>query len=226
MKGRCAACGQPVEVVDFRLDEGLVVVRCSACGKEQHLSLSPAPGEAPAPPSSPAWPPPPDPPALPAVPSIDPAVEPPPGFCPKCIAPRAPGGTICPACGLVFANFQPRDHQPPEALLAAWKALSARWGAEDEHTRFLQLAGAADGLAAAGRLYRIRLAQAPEDALARAGVEATLKMAAAPVAVAGLRRAPEPPPAARRKMKLAVVALVFLGPMVLVYVLLLLLGGH
>lgn len=224
MKGRCSACGQPVEVVDFRLEEGLVVVRCAACGKEQRLSLSSA--EAPGAQPSRAPPPPSEPAATPAVRSIDPAVDPPPGFCPKCVAPRTPGATSCPACGLAFANFQPSDHQPPETVLEAWKALAARWGADDEHTRFLQVAGSADALAAAGRLYRIRLAAAPGDALARAGVEATLKMASAPVAVAGLRRAPEPAPVARRKMKLAVVALVFLGPMVLAYVLLLLLGGH
>jgi len=194
------------------------VVRCPACGKEQRLALAAAePPTGPAPgPGGPA----------PAVRSIDPLVEPPPGFCPKCIAPRAPAATSCPACGLAFANSQPGDYRPPETVLEAWRALTARWGTEDEHARFLQVAGAADALAAAGRLYRIRLAADPEDALARAGVEATVKMASAPVAVAGLRRAPELAPASRRKMKLAVLALVFLGPMVLAYVLLSMLGGH
>ena len=223
MKGRCAACGQPLEVVDFRLAEGLVVVRCPACGREQRLALSEAGGAAPpglSPPrpsaSSDAA----------AGRAIDPSVEPPLGFCPKCIAPRAQAASACPSCGLLFANFQPGDHDPPEPILSAWRVLSARWGAEEEHTRFLQLAGAAEGLAAAGRLYRIRLAQSPGDPLARAGVEAALKMASAPVAVAGLRRDQEQSPRSRRKLKLAVAALVFLGPLVLAYALLLLLGGH
>ena len=221
MTGSCSACGQRVELVDVRLDQGLVLVRCPACGSEQRLSLAAAPTAAVQRPGAEASP------RTADVPpgSIDAAVEPPAGVCPKCISPRPAGAAACSACGLVFANFRPADHEPPAAVLGAWRTLAARWGQAAEHTRFLQLAGAADGLAAAGRLYRIRLAQSPGDALAQAGVEATLKMASAPVAVAGMRR-PESAPPRRRRWTLAVAAMVLLLPVAAAFVLLRLLGGH
>jgi hypothetical protein len=217
MNGLCSACGQPVELVDFRLDEGRVLVRCPACGKEQRLSVSDAggagDGAAPGP-------------TAPAAPAIEPTFEPPRGFCPKCVAPRARDSAACPACGLVFANYQPGVLQPSAALAAAWTALAARWGHAAEHARFLRLAGAGDELAAAGRLYRVRLATAPDDGLARAGVEATVKMASAAVAVAAIRKDPTPGQPPRRRRKLVIIALVLLGPTVVSYVLLRFLGGH
>jgi hypothetical protein len=226
MNGLCSACGQPVELVDFRLDEGRVLVRCPACGKEQRLSLSDAggAGDGVAPGATGAR----TPEVLtaaPVEPAIEPSFEPPRGFCPKCVAPRAPDSAACPACGLVFANYQPGVLQPSAALAAAWTALAARWGHPAEHARFLALAGAGDELAMAGRLYRVRLAEAPDDRLARSGVEATLKMASAPVAVAAIRKDPTPGQPPSRRRRLVIIALVLLGPTVVSYLLLRFLGG-
>ncbi|HSP19379.1 MAG TPA: hypothetical protein VLQ79_07695, partial [Myxococcaceae bacterium] len=50
-------------------------------------------------------------------------VQIPPGHCPKCITPRSREALICPACGLVFANFRAEEHQPSAALESAWRGL-------------------------------------------------------------------------------------------------------
>jgi hypothetical protein len=232
MKGLCSVCGQPVEVVDFRLDEGVVLVRCTACGKEQRLTVSAATG-AEEEPSAAVQPAPDGPvsaerPAAPLPHAIAPLFEPPEGFCPKCVAPKSGAAMACPACGLVFSNYQPGELQPSATLAAAWNALAAEWDSAVAHARFLQLAAAEEALPAAGRLYRIRLAQAPEDALAKGGVEATVKMASAGVAVAAVRNAPQPDrPAGRSaRAKLVMAAFVLFGPMLAFALLRLWLGGH
>jgi hypothetical protein len=219
MNGLCSACKQPVEVVDFRLGEGVVVVRCPACGKQQRLSLSEASGgtDAPAPapeasvPSRAALS---RPPFVQKV-GIEPGFEPPPGFCPKCIAPRAPEAKSCPSCGLVFGKALSGDVKPSNALVTAFSALAAQWGEAPAHVRFLQLAAEHGELAAAGRLYRIRLAVAPEDAVARASLEATVKMASAAVNVAAIKSAPVAPAESVRRKKLILMAVTLLGPMLL-----------
>lgn len=238
MNGLCSACGQPVEVVDFRLDEGRVLVRCPACGKEQRLSLSDASGaEAGARPAGADVPPAtqnaPSPPltvgfAAPASPAqaIEPAFDPPPGFCPKCIAPRTSTATTCPACGLLFANYQPAEVQPSAALAAAWRELAAAWDEGAAHFKFLRLAAASEELAAAGRLYRIRLAQSPADALARGGVEATVKAASVAVSVRTIHREATLDAPKSRTRKLVVMGLVLLGPLLLGLVASRFLGGH
>jgi len=76
----------------------------------------------------------------------------PPGHCPKCITLRAREALICPACGLVFANFRAEEHQPSAALESAWRGLEERWSRQEEHDKFLQLAFNMDELARAGRL--------------------------------------------------------------------------
>jgi hypothetical protein len=231
MKGLCSVCGQPVEVVDFRLDEGVVQVRCTACGKEQRLTVSAATGaeeeSAPPPPlSGPAQAVSAERPAAPLPQAGVPLFEPPTGFCPKCVAPKSPSATACPACGLVFSNYQPGELQPSATLAAAWTALAAEWPSAAAHARFLQLAAAEDALPSAGRLYRLRLAQAPEDARAKAGVEATVKMASAAVAVAAVAKAPVVGALPRRRAKVVLAVLVFFGPMTAFLLLRLLLGGH
>ena len=222
MNGLCTACKQPVEVVDFRLGEGIVVVRCPACGKEQRLSLSDASGagDAASPPparakeSPPAAPVAPPPQATATAPPIEPDFEPPPGFCPKCIAPRTPQALSCPACGLVFGPASASTLRPSPGLVAAYRALAARWGEAPEHVRFLHLAAASGELAAAGRLYRIRLAHAPGDAVARGSLGATVKMASAPVSVAAIKSAPTPEQTSRR-VKWVMVAVTLVGPSLL-----------
>jgi hypothetical protein len=218
MNGLCSACQQPVEVVDFRLGEGIVVVRCTACGKEQRLSLSEA-GGATAAPAPVARPPertaPPSLPPAALAPAFEPLFEPPAGFCRKCVAPRATEATSCPSCGLVFANAPASELVPSARLAAAFRELAAHWGEAQEHVRFLHLAANGGELAMAGRLYRIRLAQAPGDAVARASLEATVKMASAPVSVAAIRSTKEPEAVPGRRKKLIMVAITLLGPSLL-----------
>ncbi len=211
-----------MEVVDFRLDEGFVLVRCTACGQQERLSVSQASGAA-------ARPPPPQPPspsgARPAAPASSAGdFEVPRGFCPKCVSPRAEGATSCPACGLVFATAVVDSALKPSPPLAdAWRALAAHWGDAAEHVRFLRQASAGGELAAAGHLYRIRLARAPGDAVARQSLEAAVKLASAPVSVAALRQDAASAPSRRRAKAVAMAAVLLLAP-TLMFALLRLLG--
>ncbi len=225
-----------MEVVDFRLDEGLVLVRCPACGHQQRLSVSAATGAGATPGPHPA--------AVDAreskVPaplprqaeglrpvSVEAVFEPPPGFCPKCVAPRGPLANSCPACGLVFSKaVLDSALQPSQPLAAAWRELAARWAEAPEHQRFLQLAAAGGELTAAGHLYRIRLARAPTDALARSSLEAAVKLASAPVSVAALKAAPSADASSHRRAKAVAVAAVLLLAPTLVLAVLRLLGRH
>jgi uncharacterized Zn finger protein (UPF0148 family) len=131
----------------------------------------------------------------------------PPGHCPKCIAPRSRETLICPACGLVFANFRAEEHQPSAALESAWRGLEERWGRAEEHEKFLQLAFNMDELAKAGRLYRIRLVATPDDAQAKAALESMVRMASTAAAAAAKT---DPAEFARNRRKvLAVSAMLF-----------------
>jgi hypothetical protein len=99
------------------------------------------------------------------------------GHCPKCIARRQPGAGACPHCGLVFANFVAAEHQPSQALAAAWTGLLGRWEDWEAHQELLALALERGELAAAGRLYLLRLARAPGDVNAQRGREEVLRRA-------------------------------------------------
>jgi hypothetical protein len=109
---------------------------------------------------------------------------PPPGHCPKCLAPRGEDALICPRCGLVYANFVAAEHRPSAPLGEAWVGLLAHWDDEARHERFLQLALARGELAGAGRLYRLRLAQAPQDLFAQRGRDEVLRLASASTSAA------------------------------------------
>jgi hypothetical protein len=121
----------------------------------------------------------------------------PPGHCPKCVAPMREEAGACAACGLVFANFIPEEHQPSEALAGEWRALLARWGEPDAHDEVMTQAMARGELAMVGRLYRVRLARAPNDALAQRGRDEVVRRvtSASPLASDG------PSPELGRKMK-------------------------
>lgn len=134
-------------------------------------------------------------------------VQIPPGHCPKCITPRSREALICPACGLVFANFRAEEHQPSAALESAWRGLEDRWERQEEHEKFLQMAFNMDELARAGRLYRIRLATSPDDVQAKAALESLVRMAST-AATAATKTDPAEFQRHRRKV-LAVSAILF-----------------
>jgi hypothetical protein len=122
-------------------------------------------------------------------------------FCPKCGRARATGVESCPRCGLVFARWK-----PPAPVGAAdgfldtkgeklWGELDEHWSDEARHQAFLKHCAAAGCLAAAGRRYRQRLDDHPEDGVAGrmqarivAMVAATLTPTAAPPAPVNRQR--------------------------------------
>ena len=143
---------------------------------------------------------------------------PPPGHCPKCLARRHEGVEVCAACGLAYANFRPEEHRPSGPLGEAWVDLLAHWDEEPRHERFVQLALARAELAGAGRLYRLRLAQAPQDLFAQRGRDEVLRLASVSSSSAQLALE-EDASSGRSRLRLALrvlVALVLLALAVLV----------
>jgi hypothetical protein len=195
----CDACERLAPPAAFRVELGVLVMTCARCGQESRArpeealvaavaqtNLDPDPA-GPTQRSTPA-------PALKVVAlrpsegqvreaaalarSEDPFAVPP-GFCPKCIAARKEGTESCASCGLVYANFSPEEHQISEPLRAAWLTVLERWDDRDAHDRLLSLAVGKGELAVAGRLYRIRLAQAPDDLYAQRGRDEVVRLATA-----------------------------------------------
>lgn len=135
----------------------------------------------------------------------------PPGFCPKCISVRKEGAESCAACGLVYANFDPREQRLSEELKSAWLSVLERWDDRDAHDRLVALALGRGELAAAGRLYRIRLAQAPDDLYAQRGRDEVVRVAAAsPVTFKA-----ESAPVTSNKAQVVVAVLLFITLVVL-----------
>ncbi|MFL5350414.1 MAG: hypothetical protein ACJ8AT_37055 [Hyalangium sp.] len=200
MRYLCDACERLAPPAAFRVELGVLVMTCARCGQESRArpeealvaavaqtNAEAASQEAPAPRSS-------------TVPSLkvvalrpsegqvreaaalarseDPFAVPA-GFCPKCIAARKEGAEACASCGLVYANFTPGEQQLSEPLRAAWLSVLERWDDRDAHDRLLSLAMGRGELAMAGRLYRIRLAQAPEDLYAQRGRDEVVRLATA-----------------------------------------------
>jgi len=104
---------------------------------------------------------------------------------------RAPGGTACARCGLVYARW---SGETGAALGAApldeegtrlWTALEAGWHEDERHDRFIKHCASARLLGAAGRQYRAALDRAPGDAIA-------LRMQQRIVAMASLALGPLP----------------------------------
>jgi hypothetical protein len=199
MRYLCDACERLAPPAAFRVEMGVLVMTCARCGQESRArpeealvaavarsSMEEAP-QGPAPRSAPA-------PSLKVV-ALRPSEEQvreaaalarsedpfavPSGFCPKCIAARKEGVAACASCGLVYANFSPGEHQVSEPLRAAWLSVLARWDDRDAHDRLVSLAVGRGELAMAGRLYRIRLAQAPEDLYAQRGRDEVVRLATA-----------------------------------------------
>ena len=243
MKYVCEGCERLVAPAAFRLEGPVLVLECERCGAatraepparsgtpEATVPVPPPP--APAPREAEAQVPPrPAAPALRVVSqrgmeeSVRQAAElaraedpfaPPPGHCPKCLAPRVEDALICPRCGLVYANYRPEEHRPSAPLGEAWLALLAHRDDEARHERFVQLALARGELAGAGRLYRLRLAQAPQDLFAQRGRDEVLRLASASSSAAlALESAPPGGPARTRGVLLGLLALFVLVAAVL-----------
>ena len=230
MKYLCEGCERLVVPARFALEAGALLLTCERCGattRAEPVGASAAGGAEPAQEAAAAAPAPaePRPPAALRVVALRPSGEtvrqaaalarsedpfaPPPGHCPKCLAPRDEDGLICPRCGLVFANFRPEEHRPSAPLGEAWVALLSSWDDEERHQRFVQLALARGELAGAGRLYRLRLAQAPLDPVAQRGRDEVLRLASASSSAALAResRASSGPSPRLRNLAVAVLAL-------------------
>lgn len=198
MKFLCPSCERLTAFSAFRMEGTSLVLRCSRCGAE---SRSPAAESSSAlqPTSSLAGglkassavglkvvPREPDEAQLGAT-SFDEgdAFSAPAGFCPKCVAVRAPSAATCAQCGLQFANFRPEEFQPSSGLAELWCGLLARWDDISEHDRLLQAATIQGELATVGRLYRLRLARSADDPIALRGRDEVLRLATASSAVLG-----------------------------------------
>ncbi|WP_426755318.1 hypothetical protein [Myxococcus sp. Y35] len=103
--------------------------------------------------------------------------EPPPGVCPKCVAPRREEALACSQCGLVYVNYVPESQPLSDVLMDAWRNLAARWDDWDAHDRLMTLAVGRGELAMVGRLYRIRLARVPHDTFAQRGRDEVVRRA-------------------------------------------------
>lgn len=232
MKYVCEACERLVPPAAFRIEDGLLVLKCPRCEVETRSTVEQSPGERAAtlrislPPSllegdvdpesstsRPAAP------SLRVVSGASPALAsrapadpflPPPGHCPKCIAVRGEDTTVCDFCGLDAALYQPETLQPSEELATAWRGVWESWELPEAHDQVLARASARGELAALGRLYRIRLAQHPEDAMAHRGREEVLRLASA-----GSLLAHTPPPDKGVKVKFVLLGLVLLLAMVM-----------
>ena len=130
---------------------------------------------------------------------------PPPGFCPKCIGVRKDGAVVCPYCGLEYARFRGEDFEPSTALYSTWQGVWQLWESKSAHDKVLALASERGELALLGRLYRIRQAYSPDDAVAKRGREEVLRLASAS---SGLLQ-PSEKPDKRTKIKTAMLGVVF-----------------
>lgn len=231
MRYLCDACERLAPPAAFRVELSVLVITCARCGQEtrarpeealvaavaetqaEPLSAAPAPRTSTAP-------------ALKVV-ALRPSEERvreaaalarsedpfavPEGFCPKCISARKEGAESCASCGLVYSNFDPQEQRLSEELKTSWLSVLERWDDRDAHDRLVALALGRGELAAAGRLYRIRLAQAPDDLYAQRGRDEVVRVAAAsPVAFKDA-----PAPASSNKMQTVVTVLLFITLVVL-----------
>ena len=117
------------------------------------------------------------------------------GCCPKCgYKKSAATQTACPRCGLVFALWKPE--QKPQVMPldptaeVLWSAAQQEWASTPAHDAFLKHCSVAGLLPAAGRRYRERLDQEPNDPVAVQMQKRVLAMATA------LLGAPAPKPPA------------------------------
>ncbi|WP_224361673.1 hypothetical protein [Hyalangium versicolor] len=229
MRYLCDACERLAPPAAFRVELGVLVMTCARCGQESRARPEEALAAAVAQTSAEQASPPVPAPRTTAAPALkvvalrpsegqvreaaelarsgDPFAVPA-GFCPKCIAARREDAAACASCGLVYANFDPVEQQVTEPLRAAWLSVLERWDDRDAHDRLLSLAVGRGELAMAGRLYRIRLAQAPEDLYAQRGRDEVVRLASAsPVS---LRQSATPATSSRGQLLVALILLIVL----------------
>ncbi|MBX7100649.1 MAG: hypothetical protein K1X89_23250, partial [Myxococcaceae bacterium] len=106
------------------------------------------------------------------------------GVCPKCVTPKRPGAGDCAACGLEFSRFDPATVAPAPWLAESWAGVLAAWGDPGGHEKLLGRAQQEGELPALARLYRLRLAAEPNDAIARRGCDEVVRRALLPSALA------------------------------------------
>lgn len=226
MKFLCEGCERLVPPASFRVEHDTLVLTCARCGVETRGRaeglVTAALAEASRGESAPPAPPRASVPSLKVV-SLRPSGEQvreaaelarsedpfavPAGFCPKCIAQRRDDAPACVACGLIFANFVPAEHRPSEPLRQAWLGVLSRWDDRDAHDGLLSLAMGRGELAQAGRLYRIRLAQAPDDLYAQRGRDEVVRLG---LASASASLAPKPSTNLGKRMQLVAALFFFL----------------
>ncbi len=232
----CEACERLVPPAEFRIEDGLLVLKCPRCDVETRGAAEHSPSERSATlrislptslveeaqaaletsrpmPTLRVVPGGPSAPVQDARPPEDP-FRPPPGHCPKCIARRGEGARQCAFCGLDYELYQPEELEPSETLATAWRGVWESWERPETHDKVLALAAEKGELAALGRLYRIRLAHLPEDAMAHRGRDEVLRLASA-----GSLMLSTPPPDKGVKVKMAGLGLLFLLALVMAAVL-------
>jgi len=202
MKGRvkilCPHCERLLPVAHFRVEGGMLVVTCSACGAESRSEETRLAASGPAtfqgaPPRV----------SLASIEGASNVVvlrtagheavskaamaadlpqpfQAPPNVCPRCISPRT-GAAECPHCGVRFEGYEEALSLPPRWLRDEWLPLLRDWGNEAKHAQVRRKAQQLDSLAAVGRLYRLRLVAVPEDPIAAQGREDVLRLAAVPM---------------------------------------------
>jgi hypothetical protein len=188
MKFLCPACERLTAFSGFRADGDVLVLLCSRCGIESRSNPVPQNGAAAVASSQSAVPgvgleiglsPPSRSSSARSAVALEDVWAIPEGHCPKCVAPRPADATSCAQCGLHFASFKPDELRPAPALEEPMQRLLSSWEDVAAHDRMIQAALVQGELATVGRMYRIRLARAPQDAYAARGRDEVLRLATA-----------------------------------------------
>lgn len=201
MKFLCSHCDGLSEIAKFHIEAETLIIPCSRCGKENRSTAHPSESAA-------SLPPPLTEPPLPSPKSetehaiSDEEFIVPAGHCPKCLSRRA-SSAACPSCGLP-ANADGASFEPGEWLRTEWVSLLRNWSDAAQHQSLRQQAFIKEELAGLGRLYRLKLAQFPNDAIAHRGREEVVNMAM----VSTLAAEKTPPPAQLTKKQLLVAGVV------------------
>jgi len=148
MKYLCDSCSRLVDVSEYTLRSGGLVLICPVCKMESSAG-PPAPRR-----------------NAPVIELARPKPPPEGPFCPKCGAPHPAEQPSCAKCGLTFALFNPEHLALPAPLEETWTALVAAWSDAARHEAFLEECHQAGVLIEAARRYRVRSEQDPGDSAA------------------------------------------------------------